>query len=331
MTTLQPVTTDWIIDLATTGRKTTRLGYGCSSLMGAMGRKESLAMLECAFDAGVRHFDVAPMYGFGQAEICLGGFLARHRSDVTVTTKYGIPPAKNQGLIGVARSIARPIVKLLPGLKKGLSQVAGAATGSSEKASFTVAQAKASLDRSLAELKTDRIDVWLLHEVEASDLSDDRLLRLLEDSVAAGTIGTFGVGSGGLKIGALLAARPEYCPVVQFEWSVMDPQVPSMASFRIHHRALTDNFRTLHAELAADTTRCTRWSAAVDADLADTETLASLMLKASLVENPEAVILFSSKSPTHMRHNVAVAQDASLVAPARRLYELVQQHRVVPG
>jgi D-threo-aldose 1-dehydrogenase len=63
MTTLQPVTTDWIIDLATTGRKTTRLGYGCSSLMGAMGRKESLAMLECAFDAGVRHFDVAPMYG----------------------------------------------------------------------------------------------------------------------------------------------------------------------------------------------------------------------------------------------------------------------------
>jgi D-threo-aldose 1-dehydrogenase len=291
MTTLQPVTTDWIIDLATTGRKTTRLGYGCSSLMGAMGRKESLAMLECAFDAGVRHFDVAPMYGFGQAEICLGGFLARHRSDVTVTTKYGIPPAKNQGLIGVARSIARPIVKLLPGLKKGLSQV----------------------------------------EVEASDLSDDRLLRLLEDSVAAGTIGTFGVGSGGLKIGALLAARPEYCPVVQFEWSVMDPQVPSMASFRIHHRALTDNFRTLHAELAADTTRCTRWSAAVDADLADTETLASLMLKASLVENPEAVILFSSKSPTHMRHNVAVAQDASLVAPARRLYELVQQHRVVPG
>src|ERR1017187_8275756 len=56
------------IDLGRTGRRTTRLGFGCSSLMGAMGRKESVAMLEAAFDAGVRHFDVAPMYGFGQAE-----------------------------------------------------------------------------------------------------------------------------------------------------------------------------------------------------------------------------------------------------------------------
>ena len=61
------------------GRTTTRLGYGCSSLMGALGQKESLALLEAAYDAGVRHFDVAPLYGFGQAEGCLGEFLARHR------------------------------------------------------------------------------------------------------------------------------------------------------------------------------------------------------------------------------------------------------------
>ena len=85
------------IDLATTGRTTTRLGYGCSSLMGALGRKESLGLLEAAFDAGVRHFDVAPLYGFGQAESCVGEFLSRHKAEVTVTTKYGIPPAKNPG------------------------------------------------------------------------------------------------------------------------------------------------------------------------------------------------------------------------------------------
>ena len=319
-----------MIELGTTGRKTTRLGYGCSSLMGAMGRKESLAMLEAAFDAGVRHFDVAPMYGFGQAEGCLGEFLATHRADVTVTTKYGIPPAKNQGLIGLARSVARPIVKLLPGLKKGLSQVAGKATGNAEKASFTGAQAKESLDRSLAELKTERIDVWLLHEVTAEDLQDDSLLRLLEDSVAAGTIGTFGVGSGGPKIAALVASKPEYCPTVQFEWSVMDKPVEAMPSFRIHHRALTDNFRSLHAGLIADKTLCARWSEATGADLADREVLASLMLKASLVENPASVILFSSKSPAHMKHNVEVAGDVSLEAPARALYGLVQGEGV-PG
>ena len=96
------------IQLSTTGRSTTRLGFGCSSLMGAMGRKESVAMLEAAFEAGVRHFDVAPMYGFGQAESCVGEFLSGHKAEVTVTTKYGIPAPKRQGLISLARSAARP-------------------------------------------------------------------------------------------------------------------------------------------------------------------------------------------------------------------------------
>jgi hypothetical protein len=124
------------IELGSTGRTTTRLGFGCSSLMGAMGRKDSVAMLEAAFDAGILHFDVAPMYGFGQAESCLGEFLGRHRGDVTVTTKYGIPAPK------LARSVAGPVVKALPGLKQGLLKMAGRAAQPAEKASFTAAQAK---------------------------------------------------------------------------------------------------------------------------------------------------------------------------------------------
>jgi D-threo-aldose 1-dehydrogenase len=314
------------IDLGTTGRKTTRLGYGCSSLMGAMGRAESLGLLEGAFDAGVRHFDVAPLYGFGQAESCVGEFLKRHPGTVTVTTKYGIPAAKNPGLIGFARSIARPLVKALPGLKKRLSKVAGKATANGEKASFTAAEAKASLDRSLAELKTDRIDVWLLHEVTADDLrEDDGLLRLLEDSVAAGTIGTFGVGSEREKIRTLAIKRPKFCRTMQFEWSVMDAPVPALDGFRIHHRALTDNFRSLHERLILDKVRCTKWSDEVGADLADSDVLSALMLKAALVENPDSVILFSSKDPAHMRSNVNVAGSAKLEAPAKKLYGLVQK------
>jgi D-threo-aldose 1-dehydrogenase len=312
------------INLGTTERTTTRLGFGCSSLMGVMGRKESIATLETAFDAGVRHFDVAPMYGFGQAESCVGEFLGRHRAEVTVTTKYGIPPAKHQGLIGLGRSMARPVVKALPGLKQRLSKMAGNMAQPAEKASFTAAQAKESLDRSLAELRTDRIDVWLLHEVTADDLQDEGLLRLLEDLVAAGTIGTFGVGSEREKVEALLAARPAYCDVVQFEWSIMDAPVPAMKSFRIHHRALTENLRSLHAGIMEDKARAARWSERVGADLVDREVLASLMLRAALVENPESVILFSSKSQAHMRHNIRVAEDRSLEAPAHRLYSLVQ-------
>ena len=286
-------------------------------------------MLEAAFEAGVRHFDVAPMYGFGQAESCVGEFLSRHKADVTVTTKYGIAAPKRQGLLSLARSAARPVVKALPGLKRRLLQAASVAAQPATRASFTAAQAKESLERSLKELKTDRIDVWLLHEATAADLREEALLRLLEDEVRAGTIGCFGVGSGREKIAALLAERPEYCGTVQFEWSVMDAPVAAMDSFRIHHRALTENFRSLHAELTADKARAARWAEKVGAELGDREVLASLMLKAALIENPESVILFSSKNTAHMRRNVETAEDARLEAPARCLYELVQSETAV--
>lgn len=312
------------VELGNTGRSTSRLGYGCSSLMGATGRKESLALLEVAFDAGLRHFDVAPMYGYGAAEGCLGEFLARHRADVTVATKYGIPPASNQGLLAAARRLAGPVVKLLPGLKRRLARAAESVAAAPEpRASFTAGEAKLSLERSLRELRTERIDVWLLHEVEAADLADDRLLRLLEDSAAAGTIGTFGAGSEGSRIAALLETRAAYCRVLQFEWSVLDPTL-AMPVFTLHHRSLTDNFRALHAALVSEAQVGRRWSEAVGHDLLRRETLASLMLKASLVRNPSSVVLFSSRDPAHIRHNVEVAGDASLAEPARRLHALVQ-------
>ncbi|HWB33649.1 MAG TPA: aldo/keto reductase [Acidobacteriaceae bacterium] len=313
------------IELSTTGRRTTRLGYGCSSLMGAMGHRDSVALLEAAFDAGVRHFDVAPMYGFGQAESCVGEFAARHRGHVTVTTKFGIAPPKRQGLVSVARSVARPVLRALPGLKKGMLQVASRTAAPAARAKFSVAEAQASLERSLKELRTERVDVWLLHEATVDDLKDDGLLRMLEDAVAAGKIGAFGVGSERARAERLMAERPEYCPVAQFEWSVMDETVGETASFRIHHRALTDNFRSLHAALAGDAAKASRWSTEVGADLRDRHVLAALMLKAALVENPGSVVLFSSKSVQHMQRNAATAEAGELAEPARRLYALVRR------
>jgi len=314
------------IQLGDTGRTTTRLGFGCSSLMGALGCRDSLALLESAYDAGVRHFDVAPMYGYGEAEGCLGEFLQRHRNQVTVTTKYGITPAKKSPLISLARRISRPILKSIPSVKHRLAQAANAATRTSEKATFTPHQAKASLQRSLAALRTDHIDLWLLHEATAADLQDDGLLSLLEEEVRRGTIGSFGIGSSADKIPSLFAQHPAYCRILQYEWSVVDPEVnpEALSPFRIHHRALTENFRFLHRALSDDKHLCQRWSASTNTDLSSPEHLAHLMLKAALVMNPESIILFSSKNPVHIQANLKTAEDRALDAPARELHRLVQ-------
>ncbi len=315
-----------MIELGRSGRDTTRLGYGCSSVMGGLSRKESLAVLETAYDSGIRHFDVAPSYGFGEAEECVGEFLARHPGQVTVTTKFGIPPSRKRSLMGLARNMARPLLKSLPGVKKRLSAVSRAAGVA--KSPFTAEYARESLERSLRALRTERIDVYLLHEAEAADLTDDSLLRFLEEMVSAGKIGTFGIGSEAGKIPGLLAERSAYCPTLQYEWSVLDPLIPAGPAFRLHHRSLTENFQALHEALTRDSMRCQRWSVHCGADLSQGEVLARLMLKAALVCNPESVILFSSKRPKHVVENAKLVDDLTLEEIALRLYALVRTEAV---
>jgi len=307
------------------GATTSQLGFGCSSLMGAMTRTESVRSLEAAFDAGIRHFDVAPMYGYGQAESCLGDLLARHPGQLTLTTKYGIPPARNQSILSLGRRLARPVVRLLPGMKQRLTRAAGAISGAEPKSSFTPEQALTSLESSLRELRTDHIHLWLLHEVEADDLQGDSLQRTLEDAVRSGKVGAFGVASGRDKLPHLLEAHPALCQVAQFEWSILDPALPQTSYLRIHHRAISEPFARLRSALSSQPATRDRWSAALETDLSVPANLARLMLRAAVERNPESIILFSSKSPAHMRENVLLAGDPTLVGKAIRLHELTQQ------
>ena len=317
------------------GTSTTQLGFGCSSLMGAMTRKESLRMLDVAFDAGVRHFDVAPMYGYGQAEACLGDLLARHRGEVTVTTKYGIPPASNQSLLSLGRRFARPVLKLLPGLKSRLNRAAGAVAGGAPKSPFTPEQAQAGLESSLRELHTDHIDLWLLHEVDAGDLAQqpgvDKLFQTLESAVSSGKVGSFGIASGREKVPALLATHPAFCPVAQYEWSVLDPAIGPTAYMRLHHRAISEPFQILSAALARRVDIRTEWSRELGADLAQPGELARLMLKAAVELNPACVVLFSSRKPAHMKANVELSGNPTFTEAAQKLHVLVQRRAAELG
>ncbi len=102
------------IPLANTTRQTTRLGFGCGSLMGATNRRDSLKLLEAAYEAGIRHFDVAPMYGYGEAESCLGEFLQHHHGQITVTTKFGIAPPKKSAADQTGPQHSRPSHQTTP-------------------------------------------------------------------------------------------------------------------------------------------------------------------------------------------------------------------------
>lgn len=317
-----------LIPLADTGRSTTRVGFGASSIMGGMGRTESLRTLEWAYDAGIRHFDVAPMYGFGAAEGCLGEFLARHAGELTIATKFGIPPAANAGLMGLARSlarsVARPVLKLVPAMKARAQAAAAALAAAPAVRDLSPAAARLSLENSLRALRVDRIDLFLLHDATAAELRDESLLHFLQQARAQGQIGAFGIGTDPHYVAEIMREAPAYAAVVQTEWSVFDAE-PAPGNFRISHRSLAHNYRRLLAAVQARADAAQQWSAECNADLLAPDVLATLMMRAALHATRGGIVLFSSKNKDHICHNAQLAAPGAQDAQAAALYRVVQR------
>jgi len=74
--------------------QTPAIGLGCMNLSHAYGQPPSAAqgeaVLRAAFDAGVRLFDTAALYGFGANETLLGRVLKDQRSQIVLCSKGGM-------------------------------------------------------------------------------------------------------------------------------------------------------------------------------------------------------------------------------------------------
>ena len=71
----------------------TELGFGCAplgNLFETISEEQAQRTLQAAWDVGVRYFDTAPFYGYGQSEHRLGHFLRQQsRQDFVISTKVG--------------------------------------------------------------------------------------------------------------------------------------------------------------------------------------------------------------------------------------------------
>ena len=81
------------VPLGRTNVAVTRLGFGTAEIGGlyhAVPDKDAEEVLEHAWSTGVRYFDTAPLYGYGNAERRLGAMLRdKPRDDFVVSTKVG--------------------------------------------------------------------------------------------------------------------------------------------------------------------------------------------------------------------------------------------------
>tara|TARA_B100000378_G_scaffold213022_1_gene176081 strand:- start:249 stop:1160 length:912 start_codon:yes stop_codon:yes gene_type:complete len=130
-----------------------------SEFYGETDDAQSLAVLDRAYELGVRMFDTADMYGNGHNEALLAQFLKQGRADAFVATKFGIRKQPGE----YARTI--------------------------DNSPDYIGQA---CDASLKRLGVERIDLYYVHRAEAGrDIEDT--MGVLADLVAAGKIARIGL------------------------------------------------------------------------------------------------------------------------------------------
>lgn len=278
-----------------------RLGFGCAHLPGRLSPAECARLIETALDAGIRHFDIARMYGDGRAEAVLGEIARTRRADMTIVTKAGIAPLTSAG-----RAV-RKAIQLAPGLGPALPSFIRK-TAQPRARLFSPAQVVRSLETSLRALQTDHVDALLLHEAAPEDVTDD-LLRALEALTAQGKAKRLGIASSAQAGATLAAAHPCLFTIVQADSELATIATPATAK-RIIHSVVGLGLPPLLRRAANDAAfaHALRTEAGVDAG--DRQGLARLLLHSVMRRAANAMILVSSSQPSHIRRNAALASES---------------------
>jgi D-threo-aldose 1-dehydrogenase len=269
-----------------------------------------MRVLDAAHAAGICHFDVAPMYGLGLAERELGKFARGRRDGMVIATKFGIVPTTAGRWIAPFQAPVRQLFSTFPALRrKARSSARGPGNGRLgsvlyEQSGYDAAAARLSLERSLRELQTDYVDLLLLHDAQPDSVRGEDVCEYLERARDAGQIRAWGIAGEPAptrRVGETLPTPPD---VLQVRDDPLDPDdsrgSPSPARARITFGVLGDSLARIVEHVRADPQRRRAWGERVGRDCAKPDVVAGLLLARAVRDNPEGVVLFSTRKPEHV-------------------------------
>ncbi len=171
-----------------TDLKVSAVGFGCWEIGGTYGRIEEgdfQRAVAQAIDGGITCFDTAEAYGMGVSEEALARAFHGHRNDVVIATKFGV----------------------------GYEEMPNRRDSSRERV-------LASIDKSLQRLRTDHVDIYLVHWPDPNTPLDETM-RALDDIVRQGKARHIGVSNfRPAQIEDCMRLRP--IDVVQYGWNMFD-------------------------------------------------------------------------------------------------------------
>lgn len=322
-----------LVRLGETDVTTSVLGFGCADLRRqatAAGRRR---LLEAAFDAGIRHFDVAPMYGLGKVESDLGRFARGRRDQLVIATKFGIAPSAIARIIGPIQWPVRRLLDLatrtrdVPGSSP--PDARSGATGSLLYRSdgYDARGAQASLERSLRALATDHVDILFLHDPAPGSTQSDDVRGYLESAQAAGSLRTWGIaGEAAAIVAAARALGAEPVPVAQVRGDAFAPTpsaVTDVATARILFGVVGRALPRILGHVRSDEAVRRRWSEDIGRDCCRPDEVVGLLLRDAVHANPGGPVLVGTSRPERIRAAASavdsVGESAVELAAFRRL------------
>lgn len=188
-------------------------------MLGRTGRQESLKALSAAWDAGITFYDTARSYGYGESEGLVGEFFAgERRRQAVICTKFGIVPASRNWKQRV-KPLAQAAIRLFPGLR---DMARRQAAGQLVAGGFSVELLHTSLETSLRQLRTDYVDILLLHAAPLGVLEQDDLLEALQRLVESGKVRMAGISGEADVITASFDQCPKGLRTAQFAMNISD-------------------------------------------------------------------------------------------------------------
>jgi D-threo-aldose 1-dehydrogenase len=288
------------------------LGFGSGGLLHGLNYADSLRLVETAIDCGITYFDTARMYGFGRAEGILGKLLSHRRDRITIATKAGILPASRSIPVRVLNRGANLLRRCAPHLA---THIPAPRRVQPQFGCFRRHDFQKSVETSLRALRTDYIDVLLLHECALSDVNNE-LLDYLHDLTFRGIIRAFGLATGIDETINIATTYPALNQVLQISnniWNMNITRLPVRPyGFTITHSSLTSRFHALSNLLSRDPALASKWKRATQVDPSDRSALAELLIAHALHSNPAGVVLFFSSKPGNIRACTQVAKSRSI-------------------
>jgi aryl-alcohol dehydrogenase-like predicted oxidoreductase len=300
-----------------------RLGLGCGDLYAGAAKADSLRLVKTAYEAGVRWFDVARLYGNGQAEQVLGAVFRGLRDQVVIVSKAGIVPWSMQTGVRLRRKALTTAGRLAPFARRLLPQPPAARE---RHDAFRPSELRRSVETSLRTLGTDYLDILLLHECELPAATGGETLSLLEGLRTEGKIRAFGIATRFPQTELILAEAPDRFAVAQFPSDVFSRNErrlpPAWRGLAITHSILKGGLEGLRAKVTADPALAAAWRARFGAP-ENAQAYAELLMQDTLASH-DGVVLFTTSKPERIGRMV----EAARAAPPAEFHDLLA--RILP-